>query len=117
MKPLILSMSTTQTINIQKQIDIIEEQLKVRIDEASRNGSPVNLSIPATPEIISFLLDKVFKCKRCGSCCQGLFPNATEIQRKEGIPVSDNDIERIAISMKVRPRKIKRLCQLNSREG
>lgn len=119
-----------ETINVQKRMaeltpkqmpiplqNLTDEQLEAMIDEANQKGYSVNLNIPASQETITHFFEKVFKCKRCGRCCQGDFHGAREVQLKEAIPISDEEIVSIANLLKVRPRKIKKLCKRNSRGG
>jgi len=119
-----------KTVNVQKRMaeltpeqrsvpltNLTDEQLEAAIDEANQEGYSVNLNIPATREVIGWFFEKAFKCKRCGRCCRGDFHGAREVQLKEGIPILDEEIIRIANLLKVRPRKIKRLCKRNSRGG
>jgi len=117
---------TFELTNVQKGIagqtpvilqNATDAQLEEFVDQASQQGSSVNLNIPATKENISLFFDKVFKCKRCGRCCRGDFPSAGEIQSRDAIPITDEEISRIANFLKVRPRRIKRLCKVNSQRG
>jgi len=97
--------------------NLTDEQLEAAIDEANQEGYSVNLNIAATPEVIDSFFEKLFKCERCGRCCRGDFHGAREVQLQEGIPILDEEIIRIANLLKVRPRRIKRLCKRNSRGG
>jgi len=119
-----------ETINVQKRMaelapeqmsitfqNVTDEQLEAMIDEANQKGYSVNLNIPATQETINLFFEKAFRCKRCGRCCRGDFHGAREVQLKEGIPILDEEIIHIANFLKVRPRKIKRVCKRNSRGG
>lgn len=108
--------STREQMPITLQ-NVTDEQLEVMIDEANQKGYSVNLNIPATREVINWFFEKVFRCKRCGRCCRGDFHGAREVQLKEAIPILDEEISRLANFLKVRPRKIKRLCKTNSRGG
>ncbi|MBA7583112.1 hypothetical protein ES708_25050 [subsurface metagenome] len=113
-------------INVQKQmaelqpehpfIDLsnaTDEQIEAAIDEVNQKGYSLNLNIPATPQVIDWFFEELFKCEHCGKCCRGDFQSA----RKDCIPVLEEDIIQIAGFLKVRPRKIKKLCRTNSHGG
>jgi len=113
-----------ETINVQKQmaelspehpcIDLgnaTDEQLEAAIDEVNRKGHALNLNIPATREVIDWFFETLFKCDRCGKCCRGEFQSA----REDYILILDKEIIQIASFLRIRPRRIKRLCRRSSK--
>lgn len=113
-----------EKINIQKQmaelklehpfIDLknaTDEQIEVAIDEINQRGYSLNLNIPATREVINWFFEKVFKCERCGKCCRGELKSA----REGFILILDDEVVQIASFLKIRSRKIKRLCRRDSK--
>ena len=113
-----------EKINVQKQMaelnaehpfisleNATDEQIEAAIDEVNQRGYSLNLNIPATREVINWFFEKVFRCVRCGKCCRGELKSA----REDYIPILDREIVQIASFLKIRPRKIKRLCKRNSK--
>ena len=88
-----------------------DEQIEAAIDEVNQRGYALNLNIPATREVINWFFDEVFKCESCGKCCRGELKSA----REDFILILDSEIVQIASFLKIRPRKIKRLCRRNSK--
>ena len=74
------------------------------IEQLAKHGRCVQTGLLATPEILDLLL-AVFKCRRCGLCC-----NQYQGEKDLGISVSETEIAEIASFVNRRPRRIKRLC-------
>ncbi len=83
------------------------------IDEANQRGLSVNLNIPGTEDNIRSILNRI-NCRRCGLCCStGTCPGV----RQNGIPLGDIEITGIANYLRIRARKVKRLCFVNELGG
>jgi Fe-S-cluster containining protein len=79
------------------------------VDAANQQGLSINLNIRATEDNIRSILSSI-NCRRCGLCCStGTCPGV----RQNGIPLGDAEIIEIANCLKVRARKVKRLCFVN----
>jgi len=113
-----------EKINVQKQMaelkpehpfinleNATDEQIEAAIDEVNQRGYSLNLNIPATPKVINWFFEKLFKCERCGKCCRGELRSA----REDYILILDEEVVQIASFLKVRPRKIKKLCRRNNK--
>ncbi len=83
------------------------------IDEANQRGLSINLNIPATEDNIRHILNNI-NCRRCGLCCStGTCPGV----RRNGIPLHIREISEIANYLKLRARKVKKLCFINELGG
>lgn len=89
--------------------DASDADILAIIDSANQKGLSLNLNVVATEDNIKRILSSI-SCRRCGLCCStGTCPGV----KRNGIPLNDAEIKKIAAFLKVKVKKVKRLCFQN----